>query len=208
MRTCQYAGKPFSEPRSHPWTTSSSDPEARYHDLTASPGLIRTALEDFRPFAVDPAIEAFYTLLGRLNQPGSSFESSDCAFNGPHPSEDEASSGGRLVQCDGRVMLLFRNLARNTAPGALESLERRLHLALIGLDTKFRDGLIGTTLIPVRYLGLPAGDDQQLGGQLMISFWAFGDSEAEVMHNLKRVVGNLSSALHTLARRPEGTGDR
>ena len=198
MRTCQYAGTPFSEPRSHPWTDSANDPDAHYHDLTASPALIRTALEDFRPFAGDPAIEAFYTLLGRLNQPGSTFESSDCAFTGPHPSEDEGSSGGRLVQCDGRLMLLFRSLPRNTTPGALESLEQRLHLALIGLDTRFRDGLIGTTLIPVRYLALPAAGDQQLGGQLMISFWAFGDSAAEVMHNLKRVVGNLSSALHTL----------
>ena len=46
MRTCQYAGTPFSEPRSHPWTTSASDPDARYHDLTTSPALIRTALED------------------------------------------------------------------------------------------------------------------------------------------------------------------
>ena len=207
MRTCQYAGTPFSEPRSHPWTTSASDPDARYHDLTRSPALIRTALEDFRPFAGDPAVEAFYTLLGRLNRPGSTFESSDCAFTGPHPSEDEASSGGRLEQCDGRVMLLFRSLPRNTAPGALEELERRLHLALVGLDTRFRDGLIGTTLIPVRYLALPAAGDQQLGGQLMIWFWAFGDSAGEVMHNLKRVVGNLSSALHTLARGPAGTGD-
>mgnify|MGYP007047006084 CR=1 FL=1 len=45
---------------------------------------------------------------------------------------------------------------------------------------------------------LPGAREQQLGHQLMISFWAWGDSQSEVMGNLKRVLENLSHALEAL----------
>lgn len=55
--------------------------------------------------------------------------------------------------------------------------------------------MIGTTIPSVRYVGLPVSADGQLGYQLMISFWAWGDSEREVMSNLERVLRNLAQGV-------------
>jgi hypothetical protein len=37
MMTCEYAGEPLTEPRSHPWTYVLGMPDCRYYDLTTSP---------------------------------------------------------------------------------------------------------------------------------------------------------------------------
>ena len=57
------------------------------------------------------------------------------------------------------------------------------------------EGGLGTTVVPVRYIDLPGEEEQNLGYQLMLSFWAWGDSEPEVMGNLDRVLKNLAQAL-------------
>src|SRR5688500_4941556 len=88
MKTCEYAGTPFAEPRSHPWVDATDNPECRYYDLTASPAHIRESMEDFRPWNHYPAIESFYALLERLNNESSALESNDCAFSGPETNED------------------------------------------------------------------------------------------------------------------------
>ena len=198
MRTCGYAGEPFSEPRSHPWQGSASDPSARYYDFTESPRLIRSALEDFRPWARYRAIEAFYVLLERLNHQRSALESNDCAFVGPAANGEP--SVAKACACSGRIMLLFRTLQRNIEQRPLPWLENRLHQELGACDERFAWGLVGTTLVPTRYLTiLPAGPEQ-LGAQLMISFWAWGDDEADTMLNLARVFDNLSGALRAAAK--------
>ncbi len=68
MNTCEYAGTPFTELRSHPWIDTVDNPECRYYDLTLSPELIRTSLEDFLPWSNYKAIENFYKILEDLNQ--------------------------------------------------------------------------------------------------------------------------------------------
>jgi hypothetical protein len=197
MRTYQYAGVPFADTRSHPWTDVRGDSDGRYYDLTANPEHIRRSLEDFLPWSRYPAVEDFYVLLEWINQPTSVFESNDCAFSGPVVNSDPAIP--KAFQCSGRVMLLFRALERNTAAGGIELLENRLHRELVELDPSFEWGAIGTTLVPVRYLAF-ADHDDQLGSQLMVSFWAWGDDEANTMVNLRRLFKNLSSALHSLAK--------
>jgi hypothetical protein len=197
LKTCEYAGEPFATPRSHPWVGAASDKTSRYYDLTESPALVRTALEDFVPWARYAAIEAFYVLLERLNHKKSLLESNDCAFTGPHPSESAATQ--KALECSGRVMVLFRDLARNIAIGPIEALKNELHLALAKLDPNFRSGVVGTTIVPVRYLALPAVNDEQLGVQLMISFWAWGNTEEENMQNLSRLLRNLTNALRKLS---------
>src|ERR1700712_3513093 len=196
MRTYQYAGVPFAEARSHPWSDVRGDSDGRYYDLTASPEHIRRSLEDFVPWSRYAAIEDFYVLLEWINQITSVFESNDCAFSGPTLNEDPAIP--KAFQCSGRVMLLFRALERNTAAGGIELLENQLHGELMGLDPSFEWGAIGTTLVRVRYLAFSDHEDQ-LGWQLMISFWAWGDSEAENMRNLRRLFKNLSIALSALS---------
>jgi hypothetical protein len=191
MNTYEFAGEPFTEPRSHPWIGGSDG--ARYYDFRADPAAIRVALEEFSPFARYPAIEIFYALLERLNHPQSPFESNDCSFSGA-----EANANARFkkaLECSGRVMILFRELELNTSEASVEWLQSKLHQALHELDATFRWGVVGTTRVPVRYLALPSELPGQLGQQIMISFWAFGDSEDECMRNLARLLKNLDRGL-------------
>jgi hypothetical protein len=96
-------------------------------------------------------------------------------------------------------MVLFRAIERNTTLGSVEQLKNQLHGELAILDRDFAWGVVGTTLVPVRYLALP--EDKQLGSQLMISFWAWGDGEADTMKNLSRLFKNLARALGKLSQR-------
>ena len=197
MKTYQYAGDPFEEPRSHPWLAAVANPESRYYDFTATPALIRSSLEDLLPWSRFPGVDAFYELLEHLNHPKSALESNDCAFTGPHGNED--STIPKALQCCGRVMVLFRALERNTEDSLWAWLRTELHVELSQLDSAFQWGAVGTTQIPVRYLALPAADGRQLGSQLMISFWAWGDRELDTMQNWARVIKNLARALRRVS---------
>ena len=197
MKTYQYAGDPFEEPRSHPWLGAAANSESQYYDLTKTPAHIRTSLEDFLPWRRFAGVESFYQLLEQLNHPQSALESNDCAFTGPHANLDLTIP--KALQCCGRVMVLFRALARNTEARAVAWLNNELLVELSTLDSAFQWGALGTTLVPVRYLALPEADGQQLGSQLMISFWAWGDREADTMLNLARVIKNLTRALRRVS---------
>lgn len=197
MRTCEYNGEPFSEPRSHPWTDAVASSACRYYDFKRRPELIRTALEDFVPWSHYPAVTVLYELLERLNAHGSSFETNDCAFSAPHSSE--APQLGKILQCEGRVMMLHRALESNLSLHLIDSLKNAIHLGLATLDPDFASGMIGTTIVPVRYLELPVAPERQLGYQLMLSFWAWGDSEREAMDNLERTLRALARALADVA---------
>ena len=197
MKTYEYAGPVFVEPRSHPWVDTTGRPECRYYDLTAAPELIRSSLEDFLPWSHYKAIEDFYVLLTALNHPKSILESNDCAFTGPQTNQNPGFQ--KSLQCTGRVMVLFRELKRNTVQGEIEWLTNQLHRHLTNLDPDLLWGVVGTTIVPVRYLAIPESKGQSLGSQLMISFWAWGNSEAETMLNLGRLLKNLSRSLHSVS---------
>jgi hypothetical protein len=70
-----------------------------------------------------------------LNAPACVIESNDCAFAGP--CSNEHTEIDKSLQCSGRVMVLFRQLARSTARGESESLKDQLHLQLLGIDPLF-----------------------------------------------------------------------
>jgi hypothetical protein len=199
VKTCQYDGAPFTEPRSHPWTDSRSCADYRYVDLKADAALVRTALEDFVPWSHYPAIGDFYTLVEWLNGPCSVLESNDCAFTGPYA--NDAPSFAKALQCSGRIMVLFSRLEKNLSRPAVASFENALHRRLGAIDPGFSWGMIGTTILPVRYVTLPVSEERQLGYQLMISFWAWGSLEEELMTNLGRVLRNLSQGLQMVAVR-------
>jgi hypothetical protein len=197
MKTCEYAGAAFPELRSHPWQGSTTDPRAHYSDFRASPELIRSSLEDFVPWARYGAIETFYTLLERLNHSRSAFETSDCEFTGPRQNDD--ADIRKAFGCSGRLMLFFRALEQNTVEASMAALTYTLHEKLANIDEAFLWGMVGTTLVPTRYLALPERDRQQLGHQLMISFWAWGDTEADTMLNSGRLFTNVSRALRRVS---------
>ena len=197
MKTCTFEGETEGLLRSHPWSTSLAEDAHRYVDFKASPQLIRTTLEDFIPYVQYPAVEAFYALLERVNGEGSRLESNDCAFTGPEPSGE--SSRMRKLRCEGRVMLLFRDLPRNTNGRDWPHFIEALHRTLQARDTEFDLGIVGTALTPVRFVELAAPSAE--GVQLMISFWAWGGTERVGMTNVGRVIGNLAYALATVGER-------
>jgi hypothetical protein len=196
MRTYQRSD-PAGTPRSHPWTDAAANAEYRYRDFRAEPGLIRTSLEDFVPFAAWPATERFYRLLEWINGDESMVESNDCAFEGP--AKNTSAGSTKALESTGRLMILWRDLPLNLVAGNAQWLEATLHRHLNGLDPEFEEGAVGTTIYPVRYVTLPPPPARQAGFQLMISFWAWGDNEAEVMRNLDRAFANIDAALHAIS---------
>lgn len=201
MQTVEYAGPPLPL-RSHPWTDATGNSQFRYYDLIRSPELIRTALEDFVPWQNTAAIERFYTLLEWINGVGGPIESNDCEFTGP-----QANPYPHVVAtqvCSGRIMLLFRDLACNIPVAAMPTLAQRLHVALARKDPTFDRGMVSTAIVPVRYLTVPGQSGgtttSQLGSQLMISFWAWGDNDEQTFSNLDRTLQNLGEALRTVTQ--------
>jgi hypothetical protein len=179
-------------PRSHPWTEATADPAFRYYDLRAHPELIATELEDFRPWEDFAAVRSFYRLLAWLNGPGSTLETNDCAFNAPDANGDPRFP--KRLQASGRVMILFRDLARNLRRSHVEALQQQLLESLTELDPGFPWTAVATAIAPTRFVSLPPR--KQSGHQLAIHFFVWGDTTDEVFENLERVVTCLSEALH------------
>ena len=199
MKTYKRESSGSDKPRTHPWTDDAAGSGNRYHDFKAQPRLVRTSLEDFTPWNRYLAVETFYRLLEWLNAPGGEFESNDCEFTGPSANPDPMFR--KKLECSGCLMILYRDLPRNLSRPLIEWLEDALHRALAELDPGFEWGAVGTTLMRTRYIDLPVPEAGQIGFQLMVSFWAWGDTEREAMDHLDRLFGNLSRALHDTAVR-------
>jgi len=184
--------------RTHPWTDSESNPAHKYYDFRTKPELIRSSIEDLREWGAYPATETFYRLLEWLNGPESALESNDCAFSGATANTNSALS--KRLQCSGRLMILYRDLALNTSPKQMRWLTNATAHAVRGIDSAFEWGAVGATITSVRFSTLPGPPERQRGQQLMLSFWAWGEDEPEVMTNLDRTFRNLTAALQTVSR--------
>lgn len=98
-------------------------------------------------------------------------------------------------------MVLFRDLSRNLRATEWQAFTQALHEALGERDPGFEHGMIGTKPVRVHFRDLPASD----GAQVMISFWAWGDTEGACWANLARVMANLGAVLRArgdIIRRP------
>jgi hypothetical protein len=199
MKTSRREISGLDTPRAHPWTEAASNSDSRYYDLKAQPQLVRTSLEDFTPWSGRGAVETFYRLLDWLNAPGGALESNDCEFTGPH--DNPSPQFHKAQECSGRLMILYRNLLHNLSYPRVEWLENAMHRHLAEIDPEFEWGVVGTTIMRTQYVELPVPDESQMGYQLMISFWAWGDTEDETMAHLDRLFGNLSRALHEASAR-------
>jgi hypothetical protein len=193
MKTFENRNEHSEQRRSHPWSTSAGDLSHRYYDFRVAPELIPVVLEDFRPWGAHAAVRSFYGLLAWINGPASPFESNDCAFDGPEENADRAFD--KRLQCGGRLGVLFRDLGLNTSERAISLWIERIHHELRALEPDFEWGAVGTTRQRVDYLELPEGRAE--GWQLLLSFWAWGDDEAEVFENLGRVITALCYALES-----------
>jgi hypothetical protein len=196
VKTAQYKG-PELPIRSHPWTTAVDDDTSRYYDFKASPWLIRTAIEDLLPWQNYAATESMFSLIEWLNAAGGALESNDFQFSGPLPADardDIVFESDRAMMSQGRVMILYRQLALNTHEST-ELLHQRLHEILNEHDRAFQLGLVATAVTPVRFIDCQPA---VTGAQVMISFWAWGATERATMRNIQRVMRNLHYALRRI----------
>jgi hypothetical protein len=198
MKTYDRSDPDTDTVRAHPWTVATADPNNRYWDLKENPALIRSALEDFRPWSAWPAIDTVYRLLEWLNGADSILESNDCAFEGPHTNSTSQFAKG--LEATGRLMILWRELPLNLSRANTESLKGAIHHYLTQIDRELDYGVVGTTVCQVKFVTLPLPDAQQFGFQLMLSFWSWGDTEEELMGNLDRTFQNIWEALRAVVR--------
>jgi hypothetical protein len=193
VKTCTREVSALDAPRAHPWTDAASSPDSRYYDFKANPWLIRSSLEDYTPWNGSEAVETFYRLVEWINAAEGALESNDCEFTGPQSNSDPDFP--KALQCSGRLMILFRELTSNLSYPRVERLEDALQRRLAELDPEFAWGVVGTTIMRTRYVSLPVPEAGQMGYQLMLSFWAWGDTIDETMAHLDRLFRNLSRAL-------------
>ncbi len=177
--------------RAHPYKGTSRGPEEDYYDFKEKPELISQVLEDFKPWEEHKAIQLFYEMLRWLNGDDSALESSDCALARQLSENQTKGPFPRGLQWLGRLMVFYRNLKLNVSPQPTEWLKRATYFHLNRLDPEFEKGSIGLFLTKASYLHLQG----QLGNQLVILFFAFGDNEQEGMGNLGRLFANLYEAL-------------
>jgi len=209
MKVYEHSDPDSLKPRSHPWIDAESNPAYRYYDFKTQPELIRSSLEDLQQWTSYPAIETFYRLLEWLNGSESIFESNDSAFNGAATTAGTPSS--TPLQCSGRLMILYRNLVLNTSPEQMHRLTNATAQALSETDPLFEWGAIGATIMSAQFTTLPGPPERQRGQQLMLSFWAWGETEAEMMRHLDRIFHNLTVALQRVSdeiRRSTPTASR
>ena len=193
MRVYQLAHPDQLRPRAHPWVASEADPTHRYYDFVQQPELIRSSLEDLQAWHGTAWAETFFQLIEWLNGPDSSLMSNDCAFNAPAPHDGTHSE--RRLEASGRLMVLFRNLAINTKAARVSALMQRVGGILSETDPGLEEAAVGVSIVDVQFATMRRSPKRQLGQQLMLSFWAWGDDEAQTLLNLDRTLVNLGTAL-------------
>jgi hypothetical protein len=190
--------------RLHPYGAGATG-QTGHVDLRAHPELIETALEDFVPFAQRAATRAFYDLLREVNGPASHLETSDCAYRAPKPHQDPNSP---LALCTvGRLYVLFRDLRLNCIGTQVEWLCGKLMAHLNETDPTLTaaQGVVAFTRVRILYTALSRGawrpegfeaepNDPGHGEQVMLSFFAYGNTEDEVDANLLRVFRNTTAS--------------
>lgn len=210
MQVYYDAGRTYPTIRLHPYAGTGVE-QSGYVDFKSQPERIPIVLEDFRPFAHREGIQAFYELLRKINDADSQMESADSAFRPPAPQKDPNSH--RALSAYGRLYILFRNLTFNCSDNHVKWLTQELMRELTNTDPHWpaSEGVVGFTLIKILQLALSEGewlceqfsaadDDPGHGQHLMLSFWAYGDTEDEVYVNLGRIFRNIGVACEAVSK--------
>jgi hypothetical protein len=183
--------------RTHPWIDSVHNTDWKYYDFKQHPELVSEVLEDFKDWEHYQATQTFYELVRWLNSKESALETDDCAFRGPQP--NTSAGVAKALRCDGRLMVFYRTLRRNTDRHTIEQLRNGIGHFLNEIDPGFQWGGVGLSLTETSYLDLPGSQRDQAGHLVVIHFWAWGDDEKETMDNLDRVFRNLFEALRIMS---------
>ena len=183
-----YDEKDLEGTRAHPWLTCEDDPTCRYYDFKQHPELIPTSLEDFKSWSHYPAIQDFYSLLAWLNGPESILESNDCAFGGVRRNISTHMSP-KERQVDGRLMVFFRSLAMNCNQQNEWYLKECFRFYLARVQPSLRDAAIGLSRLRTGFKAI-----NMRGSCLVLTFFAWGDTEQEVMGTLQHLVAGIKEA--------------
>ena len=179
--------------RQHPWVPSEEQPEAQYYDFRKHPEWIRERLEDFQPHDAFSAIQRYYDLLEWLNGPNSHLESNDSRFRLEIRNDDVAP--GRDPATSIGLGFFFRELRKNTDTDQLARLCMAVKYHLKAESDLFNEGKVVLASLEVQFLGINGTRDEQLGKQLIILCYAYGESVEERMENMDTVVSFLGTSL-------------
>ncbi len=196
-----------AEGRHQPWTVSAQNPEFKYYDSRKNPELVSQVLEDFTPFNEYAAVQRFYEMVTWLNGDESKFETSDCRFDGIKPNTQKEQWDKELA-CHGALVVFYRdlkynlsedsrawsneNIATGKAPAWVYqpskyvqwAAEQSAHL-IHQINPTFMWGCLATGFYNVFYEEGATDNRDKFGYQLVYRFWAWGDTEQEIMNNLK-----------------------
>jgi hypothetical protein len=179
--------------RCHPYDGSTYGTAEKYYDFKKQPELIPDVLEDYKKWNERDAIQLFYDLLKWLNGKGSILESNDCAFRPPHSNSN--TQYPKKLQCEGRLMIFSRKLHINTFQHSMQSLRDGIFARLDLIDPHYEWGCIAVSLAETAYLELNMPAAKQVGHEVVLNFWAWGNDETEVWMNLRSVIANMFRCL-------------
>lgn len=190
------------QPRTHPYDGAEYDRRVKHYDLVNHPELIRTSLEDFKPWETYQAIDWFYQLLEWLNGPTSIFETSDCRLEAPKPNTF-TNIPCDLVLC-GRLMIFFRDISLNYADIVSDTryfVNSRVSRLGTGaadyLKTIYQDiwwNTIQIFFFPTNFLQ-PDNKDAVFGHQVVFQFNCFNNEENGTFEAFMFVIDGLIGAL-------------
>lgn len=204
MKTYNAEALEFDAVRAHPWNVTGYEAGGGYVDFKTQGGLIEQTLEDFQPYASEPGVLAFYELVRDLNGPQGALETNDCALRPPGPHRD--SNSNKPVVVLARLCVLYRQTHFNLAPNATRWLMEAFGQGLEEIDTELsaNEGVTGFTLQPTAYVDLP-GETEILQGQLlMLTFWAYGDTQAQAFDTLGRMANNVNQVAAAISDHVNG----
>jgi len=173
-------------PRAHPWTTASNDPACRYVDFRSEPDKISTSLEDFMRWEQYPAIEGFYDFLRWVNGSESVLESNDCAFC-LEPNDDP--NRPFQLQASGRIMLFVTDFRFTCSPQFGEYMTDAFGSYLERNLPKSSPATVGVSQATSFFKEVG-----KRGEQVVLNFWAWGDSEASTFSTLGTLFEHMLDA--------------
>ena len=186
--------------RYHPWTQSHTNSNWAYRDFKAQLELIETALEDFVPFADKPAVVAFYALMRWLNGPESIFETNDCGLRPPRVDREppHVITLREPIVMHSRLTVLFRDLRKNCTPQDIEWLRVSLGQGLTAAAPNF-PAVVKVGLWPHLFSGIGCE-----GHVIHLTIWAWGETQAVAMDNLKLTYEAIERCLRSLSASSDG----
>lgn len=195
VRRSRALARHYRRPRAHPYRGRGDAPG--WIDLRAEPYRVETDLEDLVRYSSWPGVRALQHWLRDLHSEGGAFETNDCAFTGPEPNRREPPDEGRsALRARGRVMVLLRELGRNTVRRT-DRLVDRFDRALAAADVGTHAERIAVLVAPARVHYL-APDIH--GAQVVLEFRVWGDDDVQLSERLEVLVKAFREAFATVER--------